>query len=149
MTSSACVVISAAGARTGRGASGSGTGLAGAGSRGIVGRVGGGASVAGTILLRAPVEEFGLCRLLATRLTPWPDLGTSCLAGCSSSSSTTMALLIGLLARFATLILLLTVLGLRRLPVALVTGDGTVGVNAVVGAGCLLVDVNWVLGRCC
>ena len=103
--------------------------------------------MAGTILLRAPVEELGLCRLLAARLTPWPDLGTSCLAGCCcSSSSTTTALLIGLLARFATLILLLTVLGLRRLPVALVTGDGTVGVNAVVGAGCLLVDVNWVLG---
>ena len=63
----------------------------------------------------------------------------------AGSSSTTTTLLIGLLARFATLILLLTVLGLRRLPVALVTGDGTVGVNAVV-AGCRLVDGNWVLG---
>ena len=67
---------------TGLGASGSGTGtgLTGAGSGlactgGIVGRVGG-ASVAttGTILLLAPAL-LGLCRLLATRLTPWPDLG--------------------------------------------------------------------------
>ena len=50
----------------------------------------------------------------------------------------------GLLARFATLTLLLTVLGLR-LPV--VTGDGTVGVNAVVaGTGWRLVDANWGLG---
>ena len=76
-----CVVVAGAGAgRGGRGSGPKGTGLTGAGrgvacTGGMVGRVGGGASVAttGTILLRAPAV-LGLCRLLATRLTPWPDL---------------------------------------------------------------------------
>ena len=60
-----------------------------------------------------------------------------------------MALLMGLLARLATLILVLAVLGRRLLLVAaVVTGEGTVGVKAVVeedGWRCL--DANWGLGE--
>ena len=59
-----------------------------------------------------------------------------------------MALLMGLLARLATLILVLAVLGLRLLLDGDVTGEGTVGVKAVVeedGWRCL--DANWGLGE--
>ena len=58
-----------------------------------------------------------------------------------------MALLMGLLARLATLILVLAVLGLRLLVDVVVTGEGTVGVKAVVGDGWRCLDANWGLGK--
>lgn len=186
ITSWACVVTSAAGTRPGcvGMGNGNGSGLRGAGTgSGLTGAgalVGGGASVAttGTILLRVPVV-LGLCLLLATRLAPWPDLGTSCVAaagGCSSTSTTALPS-IGLLplARFATLTLLLTWAlgaGTGALPVlrgscacaaglarwdtagprgdtADVTGVSSVGVIALPAAGRRLVVKDWGLGRCC